>query len=192
MGITHVAMTISRWIPILHLLAAAVGSYPAVNGAQGEEGSTFEHAGLDRVTSGQIFLGGDEISSMNEKQLTLIRREKIGFVFQAFAHGGHRSDFEMVEHFAQPVGRQGGWWGGHAGERSAERHLQRRWHAAKHFPGGCLWVGRRAGDGWNYSTAERTMVSQVLVQVTAVGLISPWRLGSLRRTWLRTNAPSPL
>ncbi len=55
-------------------------------GPSGSGKSTLLHclAGLDRVTSGQIFLGDIEISSANEKQLTLVRRDRIGFVFQAY------------------------------------------------------------------------------------------------------------
>jgi len=62
------------------------GQYAAIMGPSGSGKSTLLHclAGLDRVTAGQIFLGDDEISAMSEKQLTLIRREKIGFVFQAY------------------------------------------------------------------------------------------------------------
>ena len=62
------------------------GQYAAIMGPSGSGKSTLLHclAGLDRVTAGQIFLGDDEISAMTEKQLTLIRREKIGFVFQAY------------------------------------------------------------------------------------------------------------
>jgi putative ABC transport system ATP-binding protein len=41
-------------------------------------------AGLDRLTSGQVFIGDVEISACSEKQLTLIRRDRIGFVFQSF------------------------------------------------------------------------------------------------------------
>src|SRR6185369_10524071 len=41
-------------------------------------------AGLDRLTSGQIFLGDTDISRANEKELTLIRRDQLGFIFQAY------------------------------------------------------------------------------------------------------------
>jgi putative ABC transport system ATP-binding protein len=41
-------------------------------------------AGLDTLTSGQVFIGDADLSSLSEKQLTLLRRDKIGFVFQAF------------------------------------------------------------------------------------------------------------
>jgi putative ABC transport system ATP-binding protein len=58
----------------------------AIMGPSGSGKSTLLHclAGLDRLTSGQIFLGDDELSALGEKQLTLIRRDKIGFVFQAY------------------------------------------------------------------------------------------------------------
>ena len=58
----------------------------AIMGPSGSGKSTLLHclAGLDRLTSGQIFLGDDELSALSEKQLTLIRRDKIGFVFQAY------------------------------------------------------------------------------------------------------------
>jgi putative ABC transport system ATP-binding protein len=58
----------------------------AIMGPSGSGKSTLLHclAGLDRLTSGQIWLGEDELSSMSEKHLTLIRRDKIGFVFQAY------------------------------------------------------------------------------------------------------------
>jgi putative ABC transport system ATP-binding protein len=58
----------------------------AIMGPSGSGKSTLLHclAGLDRLTSGQIFLGDAEITSMNEKQLTVIRRDKLGFIFQAY------------------------------------------------------------------------------------------------------------
>jgi len=62
------------------------GQYAAIMGPSGSGKSTLLHclAGLDRVTSGHVFLGDDEISAMSEKQLTLVRRDKIGFVFQSY------------------------------------------------------------------------------------------------------------
>ena len=55
-------------------------------GPSGSGKSTLLHcmAGLDRLTSGQIYLGDAEISRSSEKQLTLIRRDKLGFVFQSY------------------------------------------------------------------------------------------------------------
>ena len=62
------------------------GRLTAIMGPSGSGKSTLLHclAGLDRLTSGSIFLGDAEISSMNEKQLTVIRRDKLGFIFQAY------------------------------------------------------------------------------------------------------------
>ncbi len=60
--------------------------YTAIMGPSGSGKSTLLHclAGLDRLTTGQVFLGDVEISAASEKQLTLIRRESIGFVFQSY------------------------------------------------------------------------------------------------------------
>jgi putative ABC transport system ATP-binding protein len=60
--------------------------YTAIMGPSGSGKSTLLHclAGLDRLTSGQIFLGEIDISSCSEKELTLIRRERIGFIFQSY------------------------------------------------------------------------------------------------------------
>jgi putative ABC transport system ATP-binding protein len=60
--------------------------YTAIMGPSGSGKSTLLHclAGLDRVTSGQVFLGDIEISASSEKELTLIRRDNIGFIFQSY------------------------------------------------------------------------------------------------------------
>jgi len=64
----------------------AAGKYTAIMGPSGSGKSTLLHclAGLDRVTSGSVFLGDLEIASLPEKELTKVRRDRIGFVFQAF------------------------------------------------------------------------------------------------------------
>src|SRR4051794_3804267 len=64
----------------------AIGQYTAIMGPSGSGKSTLLHclAGLDRVTSGQVYLGDIEISSLHEKDLTKVRRDRIGFVFQAY------------------------------------------------------------------------------------------------------------
>ena len=62
------------------------GRFTAIMGPSGSGKSTLLHvlAGLDRPTSGQIYIGDAEITQMNDKQLTLLRRNKIGFIFQSF------------------------------------------------------------------------------------------------------------
>jgi putative ABC transport system ATP-binding protein len=58
----------------------------AIMGPSGSGKSTLMHAvaGLDTVTSGQVFIGDTELSSLNDRELTLLRRDRIGFVFQSF------------------------------------------------------------------------------------------------------------
>ena len=60
--------------------------YTAIMGPSGSGKSTLLHclAGLDRLTSGQVFLGDLEISALSEKQLTKVRRDRLGFVFQTY------------------------------------------------------------------------------------------------------------
>jgi putative ABC transport system ATP-binding protein len=60
--------------------------FTAIMGPSGSGKSTLLHclAGLDAVTSGRIFLGDVEVSALAEKELTIIRRDRIGFVFQAY------------------------------------------------------------------------------------------------------------
>jgi putative ABC transport system ATP-binding protein len=62
------------------------GRFTAIMGPSGSGKSTLLHvlAGLDRPTSGEIYIGDTEISGMNDKSLTLLRRDKIGFIFQSF------------------------------------------------------------------------------------------------------------
>jgi putative ABC transport system ATP-binding protein len=58
----------------------------AIMGPSGSGKSTLMHilAGLDRPSAGSVSIGGTEITEMNDSQLTLLRRAKIGFVFQFF------------------------------------------------------------------------------------------------------------
>jgi putative ABC transport system ATP-binding protein len=62
------------------------GSFTAVMGPSGSGKSTFLHcaAGLDKPTSGTVTLDGQELTSLREKALTILRRERIGFIFQSF------------------------------------------------------------------------------------------------------------
>jgi putative ABC transport system ATP-binding protein len=62
------------------------GQFTAVMGPSGSGKSTLLHclAGLDRLTSGRVLIGDVELSSLNDKDITLLRRRRIGFVFQSF------------------------------------------------------------------------------------------------------------
>src|SRR6516164_2768472 len=62
------------------------GRFTAVMGPSGSGKSTLMHcmAGLDRPTSGQTFVGGLDIGTLDDAGLTRLRRDKIGFVFQSF------------------------------------------------------------------------------------------------------------
>lgn len=62
------------------------GEFTAIMGPSGSGKSTLMHvsAGLDDFNEGHIYLGDTDITGMKERKLTLLRRERIGFVFQAF------------------------------------------------------------------------------------------------------------
>jgi putative ABC transport system ATP-binding protein len=62
------------------------GRFTAIMGPSGSGKSTLMHclAGLDTVTSGHVHLGGVRIDDMSDRELTRLRRQHIGFVFQAF------------------------------------------------------------------------------------------------------------
>ena len=62
------------------------GRFTAIMGPSGSGNSTLMHclAGLDTLTSGQVFIGDVDLSTLSERKLTTLRRDKVGFVFQAF------------------------------------------------------------------------------------------------------------
>ncbi|MEU5435378.1 ABC transporter ATP-binding protein [Streptomyces sp. NPDC020719] len=64
----------------------ARGRFTAVMGPSGSGKSTLMHclAGLDSVSAGQVWLGDTEITGLKERELTRLRRDRIGFMFQAF------------------------------------------------------------------------------------------------------------
>ncbi|WP_432136896.1 MULTISPECIES: ABC transporter ATP-binding protein [unclassified Streptomyces] len=62
------------------------GRFTAVMGPSGSGKSTLMHclAGLDSVSAGQVWLGDTEITGLRERELTRLRRDRVGFVFQSF------------------------------------------------------------------------------------------------------------
>ncbi|MQS15504.1 ABC transporter ATP-binding protein [Streptomyces kaniharaensis] len=62
------------------------GEFVAIMGPSGSGKSTLMHclAGLDTATGGQIWIGDNEITRLKDKKLTQLRRDRIGFIFQAF------------------------------------------------------------------------------------------------------------
>ena len=62
------------------------GVFSAIMGPSGSGKSTLMHcvAGLDTLTSGRVLIGDVDLSTLNERQLTQLRRDKVGFIFQAY------------------------------------------------------------------------------------------------------------
>ncbi len=62
------------------------GRFTAIMGPSGSGKSTLMHclAGLDTVTDGSILIGETDLATLSERQLTLLRRDRVGFIFQSF------------------------------------------------------------------------------------------------------------
>jgi putative ABC transport system ATP-binding protein len=62
------------------------GAFTAIMGPSGSGKSTLMHAvaGLDELTSGHVFIGDTDLTGLNDRALTTLRRDRIGFVFQSF------------------------------------------------------------------------------------------------------------
>jgi putative ABC transport system ATP-binding protein len=98
------------------------GRFTAIMGPSGSGKSTLMHcvAGLDTLTSGQAFIGGVDLGSLSDRELTVLRRDHVGFVFQAFnliptlnalenitlpvRLAGRRADAEWVDAVIDTVG----------------------------------------------------------------------------------------
>jgi putative ABC transport system ATP-binding protein len=103
-------------------VAFAAHRFTAIMGPSGSGKSTLMHclAGLDDLTSGTVFIGDVELGALSDRQLTLLRRDHVGFVFQAFnlvptltAHenielpmtlAGRRPDRQWLDHVVDTVG----------------------------------------------------------------------------------------
>jgi len=88
---TGLRKTHGRGETAVHALAGvdvtfARGAFTAIMGPSGSGKSTLMHclAGLDTATAGQVWLGDTELTALRDDQLTKLRRERIGFVFQSF------------------------------------------------------------------------------------------------------------
>ena len=79
------------------------GELCVIVGASGAGKTTLLNilGGMDTLTSGKVFLDGEEVSALNEKQLTAYRRYEIGFVFQFYNLGQNLTALENVERAAQ-------------------------------------------------------------------------------------------
>ena len=100
----------------------APGQFSAIMGPSGSGKSTLMHcmAGLDSITSGQVFVGDTELSKLKDKELTYLRRNKVGFIFQSYNLvptltaaenitlpmdiAGHKPDQAWVDHLIDTVG----------------------------------------------------------------------------------------
>jgi putative ABC transport system ATP-binding protein len=98
------------------------GRFTAIMGPSGSGKSTLMHcvAGLDPLTSGQAFIGDTELGALPERALTLLRRERVGFIFQSFnllptltaaenitlplSLAGRRPDPEWLEQIIETLG----------------------------------------------------------------------------------------
>jgi putative ABC transport system ATP-binding protein len=98
------------------------GRFTAIMGPSGSGKSTLMHslAGLDSLTSGSVYIGTTDLSELDDNQLTKLRRDKVGFIFQAFnliptltayenitlplALGGKKGDKAWIEKVVQTVG----------------------------------------------------------------------------------------
>ena len=98
------------------------GHFTAIMGPSGSGKSTLMHclAGLDTLSSGSVAIGNTELSKLNDRQLTQLRRDQIGFIFQAFnlvptlsalenitlpsALAGRKPDRQWLDHVVDTVG----------------------------------------------------------------------------------------
>ncbi|HEU4910564.1 MAG TPA: ABC transporter ATP-binding protein [Actinomycetes bacterium] len=102
----------------------AAEQFSAIMGPSGSGKSTLLHcvAGLDSLTSGQAYIGEADISKLNDRELTVLRRDRVGFIFQAYnlvptltalenltlplRLAGRRSDQEWIDKVVSTMGLQ--------------------------------------------------------------------------------------
>ena len=106
------------------------GRLTAIMGPSGSGKSTLLHclAGLDSLTSGSVFIGDTDLTTLSDRQLTLLRRDRIGFVFQAF---NLLPTLSAEENITLPLALAGrrpdeGWLGALVGSLGLTDRLQHR------------------------------------------------------------------
>src|SRR4051794_471170 len=79
-------------------LDVAQGEFLAVMGPSGSGKSTLMHllAGLDKPTEGKVYIEGADVTTMKDKELTTLRRQRVGFISQAFNPTPHRTAEENI------------------------------------------------------------------------------------------------
>ena len=100
------------------------GKFSAIMGPSGSGKSTLMHclAGLDTLTSGRVYIGDVELSALSDRDLTKLRRAKVGFIFQAFnliptltaeenivlplTLGGEQGDKEWIDRVVRTISLQ--------------------------------------------------------------------------------------
>ena len=132
--------------------AFAAGTFTAIMGPSGSGKSTLLHvaAGLDRPTAGDVQIGGADLSAMSEKALTRLRRDRIGFVFQAY---NLMPSLDVAQNIGLPA-------------RLAGSRVDRRWLAE---------VARRVGlaDRMKHRPAELSGGQQQRVAIARALMMNP-------------------
>ena len=98
------------------------GTFTAIMGPSGSGKSTLMHtvAGLDELTSGRVYIGDTDLTTLKDRALTTLRRDRVGFVFQAFnlvptltalenitlptRLAGRKPDGDWIDHVVETVG----------------------------------------------------------------------------------------
>jgi putative ABC transport system ATP-binding protein len=135
-------------------LALAPGSFTAVMGPSGSGKSTLLNcaAGLDTPTSGRVVVGGADLTTMSPDAVTRLRRDRIGFVFQAYNLVGHLT---VAENIALPL---------LLGGREPDAHLRRYLMAAV----GLEDMADRLPGELSGGQAQRVAIARALITRPAV------------------------
>jgi len=135
-------------------LALAPGSFTAVMGPSGSGKSTLLNvsAGLDRPSSGRVVVGGSDLTALSPDAVTRLRRDRIGFVFQAYNLVGHLT---VAENIALPL---------LLGGRAPDAHLRRYLVAAVGLEG----MEDRLPGELSGGQAQRVAIARALITRPAV------------------------